>query len=83
MFGGCGGSGATSRAELELQREVEVPQLKLLRVNRQLAMKPQHASRLELLLHERLNKIDQLTAQVDYCGTGTKSWAWRTRSSLR
>ena len=61
MFGGCGGSGATSRAELELQREVEVPQLKLLRVNRQLAMKPQHASRLELLLHERLNKIDQPT----------------------
>ena len=34
-------------------------------MNRQLAMKTQYASRLELLLHERLNKIDQLTAQVD------------------
>ena len=30
-----------------------------------MAMKTQYASRLELLLHERLNKLDQLTAQVD------------------
>jgi hypothetical protein len=55
----------SSSHELQLQRECEVLQLKLLKANSALALKTQYASRLETLLHERLNKIDELTAQVD------------------
>jgi hypothetical protein len=42
-----------------------VLQLKLLKANSALAIKTQYASRLEILLHQRAEKIDQLTGVVD------------------
>jgi hypothetical protein len=55
----------TSSTKLQLQHEVEVLQLKLLRVNSALAIKTQYASRLEYLLHERLTRIDELNAKLE------------------
>jgi hypothetical protein len=52
-------------AELELQNEVTTLQLRLLRANSALAIKAQYASRLELLLHQRSERIDQLTGVID------------------
>jgi hypothetical protein len=51
--------------ELELQREVTTLQLKLLRVNSALAIKTRYAQRLEFLLHERSERIDELHGQLD------------------
>ena len=49
--------------ELELQREVTTLQLKLLRVNSALAIKTQYATRLEYLLHQRSERIDELNSK--------------------
>ena len=52
-------------SRLALQKEITTLQLKLLRVNSALAIKTQYASRLEYLLHERSERIDQLQSTVD------------------
>ena len=53
-----------SAHELELQKEVTTP-LKLLRTNAALRLKTVYAERLEYLVQERSERIDELTAQVD------------------
>ena len=55
----------SSIAEAELRKECEVLQLKLLRVNSALRLKTLYAERLEHLVHERSETIDQLTAKLD------------------
>ena len=55
----------SSITEVQLQREVEVLGLKLLKANSELRIKTLYAERLEYLLRERLTRIDELTAQVD------------------
>ena len=47
--------------ELELQKEVTTLQLKLLRTNAELRTKQIYAQRLEFLLQQRSEKIDELT----------------------
>jgi hypothetical protein len=51
--------------ELELQHEVAVLQLKLLRVNSALALKTRYAQRLEYLVHERSGRVDELNAKLE------------------
>jgi hypothetical protein len=55
----------SSISEVELQRQVTTLQLKLLKANAALRTKTLYAERLEYLLHERSERIDQLIAQVD------------------
>ena len=54
-----------SSHELQLQRECEVLQLKLLRVNSALRLKTVYAERLEYLLHERSERIDELNGKLE------------------
>ena len=55
----------SSLIEVQLKRENDALALKLLRANSELATKTRYASRLEFLLRQRLERIDELTAQVD------------------
>jgi hypothetical protein len=55
----------SSTSEVQLQREVTTLQLKLLKANAALRLKTLYAERLEYLLHERSERIDELIAQVD------------------
>jgi hypothetical protein len=54
----------SSITEVQLQREVEVLGLKLLKANSELRIKTLYAERLEYLLRERLTRIDELTAHL-------------------
>ena len=51
--------------ELLLKRENDALALKLCRLQSELTSKQHYAERLEYLLHQRMERIDQLTAQVD------------------
>ena len=51
--------------ELELQKEVTTLQLKLLRTNAELRTKQIYAQRLEFLLQQRSEKIDELHGQLE------------------
>jgi hypothetical protein len=55
----------SNRTEIGLQREITTLQLKLLRVNSALAIKTQYATRLEYLLHQRSETIDELTGKLE------------------
>ena len=55
----------SSIAEAELRKECEVLQLKLLKANSALALKTQYASRLEYLLHQRTETIDELNGKLE------------------
>ena len=55
----------TPSHEVQLQRECEVLQLKLLRVNSALRLKTVYAERLEYLLHERSERIDELNGKLE------------------
>jgi septal ring factor EnvC (AmiA/AmiB activator) len=55
----------SSITEVQLQREIEVLGLKLLRANAALRSKTLYAQRLEYLLHERSERIDELNGQLD------------------
>jgi hypothetical protein len=55
----------SSSHELQLQKECEVLQLKLLKANSALANKTQYASRLEFLLHQRSETIDELNGKLE------------------
>jgi hypothetical protein len=48
-----------------LQREKHELAIRLLRANSQLRLKQLYCERLEFLLHERLEKIDQLTGVIE------------------
>ena len=54
-----------SAHELELQREVTTLQLKLLKVNRALALKTVYAQRLEFLVQQRSQRIDELNGKLE------------------
>ena len=54
-----------SAHELELQRECEVLQLKLLKANSELRTKTVYAQRLEYLVHERSERVDELNAKLE------------------
>jgi len=49
----------------ELERKVETLSLKLLRANAALCQKQIYCERLEFLLHQRSEKIDELTGTID------------------
>jgi hypothetical protein len=51
--------------EFQLQRTNGALSTTVLELRRELTTKQQYASRLEFLLHQRNERIDQLTAQVD------------------
>ena len=53
-----------SSHELQLQRECEVLQLKLLKANSELRTKTVYARRLEYLVHERSERVDELNAKL-------------------
>ena len=48
-----------------LERQNHALQTALLELRRELATKQQYAGRLEYLLHERLERIDELNAKLD------------------
>ena len=54
----------SSNHELEPQRECEVLQLKLLKANSELRTKTVYAQRLECLVHERSERVDELNANL-------------------
>jgi predicted nucleic acid-binding Zn-ribbon protein len=54
-----------SSHELQLQRECEVLQLKLLKANSELRTKTVYAQRLEYLVHERSERVDELNAKLE------------------
>jgi len=49
----------------ELERKVETLSLKLLQANAALGLKTVYAERLEYLLHQRSERIDELTGVID------------------
>jgi hypothetical protein len=55
----------SSSHELQLQRECEMLQLKLLKANSELRTKTVYAQRLEYLVHERDERVDELNALLD------------------
>jgi hypothetical protein len=55
----------TTLIELQLKRENHELGMRLLRVNSELATKTLYASRLEVLLRERLAKVDELNAKLE------------------
>jgi hypothetical protein len=55
-----------TRTELQLLlKENDGLRTEIVRLRRELSNKGYYASRLELLLHERMERIDQLTATID------------------
>ena len=54
-----------SSHELELQHEVATLQLKLLKANSELRSKTVYAQRLEYLVHERSERVDELNAKLE------------------
>ena len=56
---------ASRNHELQLQRECEVLQLKLLRTNAELRTKQIYCQRLEFLLHQRSERIDELNGKLE------------------
>jgi hypothetical protein len=54
----------TSSHELELQKEITTLQLRLLRANSELRTKTVYAQRLEYLVHERSERVDELNAKL-------------------
>jgi hypothetical protein len=55
----------TSAHELQLHREVEVLQLKLLKANSALRTKTVYAQRLEYLVQQRSQRIDELNGKLE------------------
>ena len=55
----------SSSTEIELQRKVETLSLKLLRANAALRLKTVYCERLEYLMRERSERIDELNAKLD------------------
>jgi hypothetical protein len=55
----------SSRAELELQREVTTLGLKFLKANSELRTKTIYCQRLEFLLHQRTETIDELYGRLE------------------
>ena len=51
--------------EVELKRQNETLALQLVRLREQLTSKQDYASRLEFLLHERMERIDELNAKLE------------------
>ena len=51
--------------EVELKRQNETLALQLVRLREQLTSKHDYASRLEFLLHERMERIDELNAKLE------------------
>ena len=49
----------------DLQRQVDTLAMRLLKANSELHLKTQYAQRLEYLLHERSERIDELTGRID------------------
>jgi hypothetical protein len=54
-----------SSTETDLQRTCYALQLQLLKANSELRLKTVYAQRLEFLLHQRLETIDQLNARLE------------------
>jgi hypothetical protein len=50
---------------IKLQREIEVLAIKLLKANAELRMKTIYASRLEVLVQERCERVDELSAKLE------------------
>jgi hypothetical protein len=50
---------------VKLQREVEALAIKLLKANAELRMKTIYASRLEVLVQERCERVDELSAKLE------------------
>jgi hypothetical protein len=53
------------KAHSDLQRQVDTLAIKLLRANSELRSKTVYCQRLEFLLHQRTERIDQLTGVID------------------
>jgi chromosome segregation ATPase len=51
--------------ELELKRQLDTLQLQLVRLRTELTNKQQYAGRLEVLLRERMERIDELNATIE------------------
>ena len=49
----------------DLERENHALQMAVLKLRRELTNKQQYAGRLEVLLHERMERIDELNATID------------------
>jgi len=65
-FGPCRGSPAAPPVpRSSCRKEITTLQLKLLRTNAELKLKQTYASRLEVLLRSRAEKIDALTGVID------------------
>ena len=58
-----------SSSELQLQREIDTLGIKLLRANAALRLKTIYAERLEHLLHQRQERIDQLFGLLEQART--------------
>jgi hypothetical protein len=56
---------ASRNHELQLQRECEVLQLKLLKANSELRTKTVYAQRLEFLVRARNERVDELSAKLE------------------
>ena len=54
-----------SRAVVDLQHENHVLALKLLKANSELRLKTLYAERLEYLVHERSERVDELNAKLE------------------
>ena len=59
----------------DLERENHALQMAVLKLRRELTNKQQYAGRLEVLLHERMERIDELNATIDGSGSRTSSCA--------
>jgi hypothetical protein len=64
----------TSSQELQLQRECEVLQLKLLKANNELRTKTDYAQHLEFLVQQRSQRIDELRGKLSSQGSRSGDW---------
>jgi chromosome segregation ATPase len=55
----------TRLSEVQLKREVDALQMTLVRVREQLRNKESYASGLEVLVHERSERVDELSAKLE------------------
>jgi uncharacterized protein YciW len=55
--------------EVQLQRKIDTLQIRLLHVNSALRLKSIYAERLEVLLHKRNERIDQLSSLLEQSRT--------------
>ena len=69
-------------AELQLKRQNDGLGTEIVKLRRELSTKQQYARRLEFLLHERLERIDELNGTIERLARRTRGWmprqsAWR------